>query len=294
MLPHLLQRIYKGRWGYFFMLPAYIFFAIFTLKPFFDGFRLSFYETTLVAEYYVGLENFFEIFRDQVFLIALRNTIIFVLAVVPTALALSIFVAVIIFPLSQKIHTFVRLAFYLPVVAGAVVLSMIWLWIFNPTYGLLNYILSLINLGPVEWLGSYAWALPSTIVVVISWILGQPIILLLAALGGVPPELWEASLIDGATRWQQFWKITLPLLKPTAFFVLVTQTIGVFQVYVVILLLTRGGPGYATQTIVYRIWEIAFRFYNFGYAAAMSFILLIMVTVIAIFQLKYLGGEIEY
>ncbi|MGC8827784.1 MAG: carbohydrate ABC transporter permease, partial [Anaerolineae bacterium] len=130
--------------------------------------------------------------------------------------------------------------------------------------------------------------------VVISWSIGQPLILFLAALGNISEELYDAAKIDGASGWQIFWKITLPLLQPTTLFVLVTTTINVFQVFVVVLLMTLGGPANATQTIVYRIYENAFVFYKYGYGAAMGVVLLLIVGSIAYFQFKFLGQEVEY
>jgi multiple sugar transport system permease protein len=171
---------------------------------------------------------------------------------------------------------------------------MVWLYIYNPTYGLLNYLLSQVGIGRVEWLGRTETALPSLALVVVSWTIGQPLILFLAGLAGIPQDLYDAAMIDGAGGWAKFWHVTLPLLKPTTLFVLVTQTIGVFQVFVVVLLMTRGGPVNATQTIVYRIYETAFTFFQFGYASAMGAVLLLIVGLVAIAQFKLLGQEVEY
>jgi multiple sugar transport system permease protein len=137
-------------------------------------------------------------------------------------------------------------------------------------------------------------ALPALAVVVISWTIGQPLILYLAALGQIPEELFDAAKVDGANGWQQFWKITLPLLQPTTLFNMVTLTMAVFQVFVVVWLLTLGGPANATQTIVFRMWENAFTFYRFGRAAAMGTVLLIIGIIIAFFQFKFFAREIRY
>lgn len=237
---------------------------------------------------------------DNVFQIALWNTLLFVVIVVPVTLVFTIFIAVIVYPLPKVPQSFIRMAFYMPVVSGGVILSMVWIWIFNRDFGLLNYLLDAIGfyrltgMEKIGWLALTETALPSLALVVISWTLGQPLILFLAALGGIPEELYDAAKIDGANSWQVFWKITLPLLKPTTLFNLVTQTIGVFQVFVVVLLMTSGGPANATQTIVFRIYENGFIFYKYGYAAAMGVVLLIIVGAVAYFQFKFLGSEIEY
>jgi multiple sugar transport system permease protein len=290
----LIRRIIDARWAYLFILPAYLPFLIFTVYPLLDGIRLSLYDATLKGQTFIGFENFRRLTDDEAFLRGLQNTVFFVLGVVPTALFLSLFIAVMLIPLRRSIQTFFRMSFYMPVVASGVILSMVWLWIYSPTFGLLNYILTSIGLPRVAWLGTTSTALPSLALVVLTWILGQPIILFLAALGNIPQELLEAAMIDGANSWQRFWKVTFPLLLPTTLFVLVTQTIGVFQVFVVVLLMTRGGPAYATMTIVYDIWQTAFDFYHFGYAAAMGVVLLMIVGTIAIIQYRFLGQEVQY
>lgn len=290
----LFEQIWAARWAYIFLLPALAPFFVFVLYPLLAGLQLSFYDAQLVARKWVGLANFVALARDSAFRLAVVNTVYFVVGVVPVTVALSLILAVIVHPLGRAAQSFFRLAFYLPVVAAGVVLSIVWLYIYNPTYGLLNYLLSLVGIGRVEWLGRTETALPSLALVVVSWTIGQPLILFLAGLAGIPSELYDAAAIDGAGGWDRFWRVTLPLLRPTALFVLVTQTIGVFQVFVVVLLMTRGGPANATQTIVYRIYETAFSFFQFGYASAMGVVLLIIVGLVAIAQFRFLGQEVEY
>ena len=290
----LVRRIIDARWAYLFILPAYIPFLIFIVYPLLEGIRLSFYDADLKGRTFVGLENYGRLLEDEAFLRGLQNTLFFVIGVVPAALFIALFIAVLVFPLRKQVQSFFRMAFYLPVVASGVILSMVWLWIYSPTFGLFNYILTSMGLPRVTWLGGTTTALPSLALVVLTWILGQPLILFLAALGNIPPELLEAALIDGANAWQQFWRVTFPLLLPTTLFVLVTQTIGVFQVFVVVLLMTRGGPAYSTMTIVFDIWQTAFDFYHFGYASAMGVVLLLIVGAIAIIQYRFLGREVEY
>ena len=290
-----LGKLYQARWAYFFIAPAYLFFAIFVLYPLLQGLFLSFFKADLSAtRTFVGLDNFVRLARDQAFLRAIRNTFLFVLGIVPLAMLISISVAVLIYPLSKHAQTFFRMAFYLPGVASGVILSLVWLWIYQPTYGLLNYFTGLLGFAPIAWLGSTQWALPALALVVLSWILGQPIILFLAALGAIPPELTDAAMIDGAGPLTRLWRITLPLMRPTILFVLLTQTIGVMQIVVVVILMTRGGPANATQTIVYRIYETAFDFYEFGYASAMGVVLLVIIAAVAAIQFKLLGQEVEY
>lgn len=288
-------RLYRARWAYFFIAPAYLFFTIFVLYPLLQGLYLSFFRAGLTPERtFVGLDNFVRLARDEAFVYAIRNTFLFVLGIVPLAMAISIAVAVLVYPLGNRAQSFYRLAFYLPGVASGVILALVWLWIYQPTYGLLNYFIGLFGVRPIAWLGTTQWALPALALVVLTWILGQPIILFLAALGAIPSELTDAAMIDGAGSFTRLWRITLPLIRPTILFVLLTQTIGVMQIVVVVILMTRGGPANATQTIVYRMYETAFDFYEFGYASAMGVVLVLFIAVVAAIQFKFLGQEVDY
>lgn len=288
------RALVRARWAYAFLAPALLFYALFILYPLLQGLFLSFFEAGLGPERkFVGLENFTRLAADEKFRRALLNTLIFVLGVVPTALVLSLGIALLIQPLSRRLQAFYRMAFYLPGVAGGVILALVWLWIYQPTYGLLNYLLGRVGFQPVAWLGTAETALPCLMFVVLTWILGQPIILLVAGLDAIPSELTEAARIDGAGPGTLLQRITLPLLKPTVLFVLVTQTIGVMQVFVVVNVMTQGGPANATQTVVFRIYETAFGFYEYGYASAMGVVLLAIVAAVAAVQFRLLGREIE-
>ncbi len=302
MIENFLKKVWEGRWGYFFIAPAMIPFLIFTIYPLVQGLWLSLYKAGVNRDKwtYIGLKNYTNLLtRDPVFPTAIKNTFLFVLGVVPAAMVICLFVAVLIYPLSQRKQTFFRAAFYMPVVSAGVVLAMVWVYIYSQEYGLLNYIfeslglLDLLNSGEkIGWLAQTNTALMSLAIVVLSWSLGQPLILFLAGLGAIPETLYDAAKIDGANSWQSFWKITLPLLRPTILFVLVVLTIAVFQVFVVVQLMTLGGPANATQTIVYRIWVSAFTAFKFGYASAMAVILLAIVSVLAIIQFKLLDRQL--
>ena len=198
-----------------------------------------------------------------------------------------------IYLLKSSLVTFFRAAFYIPTVVSGVILSVIWLWIFNPAYGLLNYLVSLFGFKHIVWLAS-KYTLYYLMIVVLSFGFGVPVIVYLAAMGNISPELYEAARIDGATRRDIKWKITFPLLKPTTFFLLVIRTIGVFQVWVVIQLLTDGGPAHSTETIVFQIYRYAFMYNQFGRASALGMVLVAIIVVIIQLQRKYIGGEIEY
>lgn len=302
MLGDFRKRVWEGRWGYVFIAPALIPFLIFTIYPLAQGIWLSFYKAGVNRDRweFIGLRNYTRLLtKDPVFPTAVKNTFLFVVGVVPAAMIICLLVAVLIYPLSQRKQTFFRAAFYMPVVSAGVVLAMVWVYIYSQEYGLLNYlldatgILDLVNNGEkIGWLAYPNTALISLAVVVLSWSLGQPLILFLAGLGAIPEVLYDAAKIDGATAWQSFWKITLPLLRPTILFVLVVLTIAVFQVFVVVQLMTLGGPANATQTIVYRIWVSAFTTFKFGYASAMAVILLLIVSGLAVAQFRLLDKQL--
>ena len=290
----LARQIWRARWSYLFLLPFYSFFTLFFLVPLFQNIIYSLQKVGIRSSTWIGLENYERLLGDDTFFKAVANTVVLVAALVPIVMVLGIGIAAIARPLSVRWQAYFRLAFYLPVVASAVVLTIVWKWILNPVYGLLNYILSLVGIEPIVWLGTTEWALPAVLIVVASFSIGTPIILFMAGLNAIPAELYEAAKIDGATPWQEFRHISLPLLRPTSAFVLIVTTIGTFQVFSVIQLLTKGGPANATQTIVYRIWETAFTLSDFGMAAAMSVVLLAIAFVIAIVQLRVVNRDVAY
>ncbi|GAA3409147.1 carbohydrate ABC transporter permease [Paenibacillus hodogayensis] len=288
------SRVLKEFWGYFFIAPFLLVFLLFEVYPFFDAIYLSLFDYGVGRKEWVGLGNYASLFQDDVFLRAMLNTFLFVIGVVPIAVVFSIVVASLVIHKSAGAASFFRASFYLPIVTSQVLLSITWLWIYNPVSGIANYAMSLFGAGPVMWLSDSSVALPALIVVVITWVVGQPIILYLAALGNIPASFYEASSIDGASPWRQFWNITLPLLKPTTLYVIVTSTIGAFQTFVVVQLLTGGGPNYATTTVMYLLYETAFKYGKLGMACAMGVILAVLISVFSVIQFKFFKTDVEY
>ncbi len=289
----LFKKIKKERAAYLFILPSVLMFLLFTLYPLILSFLLSFKRANLVSSKWVGIANFVSIFKDDIFLLALKNTFLFVVMLVPTIVFLAFFTALKISTLNNSLKTFFRGAFYLPTVLSGVILSLIWLWIFNPAFGLLNYLVKLLGFKPVVWLASKG-TLYYLMFVVFTFNFGVPVIIYLASIMNIPSELYEAARIDGASRREIKWKITFPLLKPTTFFLFVTQTIAVFQVWVVVQLLTNGGPAHRTETIVFQIYKTAFWFNQFGRASAMGMVLVVLIILVTIMQKLYAGEEINY
>ncbi len=279
--------------AYLFILPSVLMFLLFVLYPIILSFIISFQQKGLIAAKWIGFANYFDIFSDPYFITAIKNTFILVIILVPVATFIGFVTAIRINKLSSGLGAFFRAVFYLPVVLSGVVISLIWKWIFDPSYGLLNFMMELLGQAPVMWMAS-----PRTLyylmIVIFTFNFGTILIVYLAAVGNVPEEILEAARIDGAKPSTIKWKIVAPLLKPTTFFILVTQTIAVFQTWVVIQLLTNGGPARSTETIVFQIYKDAFWFNQFGRASAMGMVLLVIVILITLLQKLYAGEELNY
>lgn len=281
------RQLYKDRYGYFFIAPGYLVFTVFMFIPVIAAIILALFDTNYIQFTWVGLGNFVRLARDSGFRRGVTNTLTYVGVVVPLTVTLSLFIALLTFPLGARLQTFFRGAFYLPGVAGGVVLSLVWIWIFNPAFGLLNYLLGRLGLEPVLWLASSRTSLWSVVIAVLTFTVGQPIILFLAGLGSIPGEIYDAALVDGANRWQRVWYVTLPLLRPVFMFVLTTSTIGVFQIWETIYMLTSGGPAKSSTSIVYMVYETAFLTSRYGLASAMGVVLMAFVVVITFIQLRF-------
>jgi len=289
------RRIHSGRasrtrsylWGYFFVLPNLLLTLVFFIYPLFEAVRLSFYRAGLAAAEFIGFDNYMRLFQEQMFLRSIKNTFLFVLIIAPVVVVASFSLAAFMQNLHPRMKTTYRMLFYLPAVCTPVVLTMVWSWIYNMNTGLLNYIVGLFGAGPVQWLGSPTLAILSISAVIITWSIGEPIILYLASMDAVPKEYYEAAEIDGASPLQRFFHITLPAIANTSLFVILTTTIAVFQIFVVIQLLTGGGPFYSTETLVFTIYRTAFVSVEFGLASAQSVVLFVIIMIISLVQLKF-------
>ncbi len=293
-----LSAVRKHIWAYTFLIPDFAVFSIFIAIPVILAVVIAFKHfdplAGIMGSPWVFLDNFKTTFTDRVFWISMRNTFIYTVIMVPWGILVALFLASLIYPLSMKAQTFFRAAYYLPGVASAVVLAMVWKWIFDPTWGLFNYLFAQVGLGPFPWLSSPDTALPS---IMLSGMLAAPgggVILYLAAMGRVPKVLHESAKIDGASAIQRWWHITLPLLKPVTLYLCVVSTIVGFQIFAKIFIMTNGGPGYATNVLVLSIYNRAFRDLEFGVAASQALVLFAIVAGFAIIQFKYLSTDVEY
>ena len=281
--------IRKGFSGYLYIAPGYLAFIAFMLIPILFAISLSFYKSSfnISAREFVGLDQYSLIFKDTVFRKALFNTIAYTLVIVPATVTVSLVIALLIEPLGMKAQSFFRGAFYIPGVAGGVVLSVVYLWIFNPTYGLMNYLLGLAGIEPVLWLAEAPYSFLAVCGVVLTFTIGQPIILFLAGLAGIPQDILDAATVDGASGLQKVRYVRLPLLRPVLLFVLATQTIQVFQLWEVIYMLTGGGPYNTSTSLVFLIYQTAFVSADYGKASAIGVVLMLVILAFTLLQLRF-------
>lgn len=279
--------------AYCFLAPALVFFAIFVVVPICTGVFTSLFNYTSKKFVFCGFDNYVKLFSNEIFLKSLKNTIYLVVISVPIIVIFSLFASVVLYQRSAITRSIFRGIFYLPVVTGTVAVVVVWKWIFDPYNGVLNYVLS--NLGlitkEIQWLGDARFAMWAIIIILITTSVGQPIILYIAALGNLDVSQIEAAEIDGATDWQVFKYIKLPGIRPTTLYVVVITTINTFQCFSLIQLLTSGGPNYNTSTVMYLVYETAFKQYKFGYANAMGVVLAIIIGIFSLIQFKVFNDK---
>lgn len=285
---------FRREWsGWLFVMPMLLFFVAFVVYPIASSVRSSLYAFDYAGYSWTGLGNYEQLIRDSLFWKAAVNTLIFVVYLVPSITVLALLFSAIIHIYPKKLQSFFKATFYLPGVTSVVSLAMVWEYMYNNQFGLGNYVLKLLGLPPVNFLGTnYAYTSLSLILVTIS--LGAAVVVLTAALNGIPRDLYESASLDGATPLSTFIRITLPMLKPSVLYVVVTSTIASFQVFAIILLMTGGGPAYKTTTIMMLIYREAFVNMNFGIANAMGILLCILICTIAFVQFKLLKTDVEY
>lgn len=266
--------------AFMFVLPSLLFLAVFVVYPIISAFYLSLHRYNLLEPpVWDGLGRYLLLMEDVRFYKALGNTMLFALMTVPVGTAISLLLAVLINQPLRAIYFF-RTAYYLPVVTSFVAVSFIWLWIYEPQFGVLNQILEFLGLPTFAWLRDPKTAMLSIAILSIWKNAGYNMIIFLAGLQGIPTYLYEAAEIDGASATQRFWHITVPMLSPTTFFVFVVYFIGALQMFTQSWILTQGGPLDSTLTVVYLIYQNGFEFLKMGSAAAMSVILFIFIAIV--------------
>lgn len=265
--------------GYLFISPWLLGLLIFTLGPIIASFYFSLTDFEVVrAPVWVGLQNFGRLWGDRLFWQALKVSSIYVFTAVPLGLVLSFALAML---MNQRVRylSLWRTIYYVPTLVPVIASTMLWLWIFNPEFGLLNTSLRAIGIDGPLWLGHSQWALPSLILMSL-WTVGGPMLIYLAGLQGIPTDLYEAADVDGAGGWAKFWAVTVPMMTPVIFFNLIMNMIFAFQVFAQPFIMTEGGPRYATLFYVLYLYQNAFKFFRMGYASALAWVLFLVILVL--------------
>ena len=281
-------------WVLVFLGPNLVGFLVFTLWPVIMTFVLSLSSYDILSPMkFIGFQNYRELFQDEVFLKVFKNTWVYTLTTVPIGVTMSLFLAIALDRSDRGIRFF-RGAYFIPVISSMVSIGVVWQWLYNPEFGLINNLLSRIGIKGPMWLPSDKTAMMALIIVSIWKNLGYNMLIFLAGLQSIERNYYEAAEIDGAGWWQQFRNITVPLLTPTTFFVLVMAFIGSFQVFDLVMMMTQGGPGRATSVVVHYLYQNAFKFFKMGYASAMAYVLFAVILAVTGVQMLFQKKWVNY
>jgi multiple sugar transport system permease protein len=282
-----LRKIIRVLEPYLYLLPTLVGLLLFSAGAVVASFFISFTQWDVVSPpQWIGLDNYTGLWHSDLFWEVVRNTFYFISLSVPLSVSCSLALALAVNTQLKGIALF-RTAYFLPVVSSMIAVALVWSWIFNPEYGLLNYLLQLFfGIKGPAWLDSTSWALPAMVIVTVWKGLGYSMVIFLAGLQSIPLDLHHAATMDGAGIWRRFWKITLPMLSPTTFFVLVITLINSFQVFEQTYVLTKGGPADSTLTMSYFIYQNAFQFFQMGKAAALSYVLFAVIFMVTLMQFR--------
>ncbi len=270
--------------GYLFLLPNLVGFIVFMLFPIFFAFYIMLTDWSLAkAPEFVGLKNFETMVNDRLFWKSLGNSFYYTFVAVPTGIFIAFWLAL---ALNRKMRgiIFFRTIYFLPQITLTVAAATIWRWIYQPEIGMINHILEIFGIDGPKWIHDTKWAMPSVIIMSNWQGIGFAMLILLAGLQGIPEEYYEAASIDGASGWQRMRFVTLPMLSPAIFFVVVTSLIGAFQSFDQFYVLTEGGPAHATTPLTLYIFQNAFSFFKMGYGAALAAVLFVIILIITIIQ----------
>ncbi len=285
----------KGKLGYLFIAPATLHLLVFAIFPMAFSVFLSFYKWNLLTSErtFLGLANYAYAFGDPQFWNAMWNSTKYALLSVPLGMAAGLLVAILV---NQKLKgvTIFRTLYYIPAISSGVAISILWIYVYLPETGLINSVLGLLHINnKTDFLKNESMAMYALVFMSI-WVgLGPRMVLFLSGLIGIPPSLYEAAELDGAGKLRSFWNVTLPMLAPTTFFVMVTSTIGALQVFTPVYIMTQGGPNETTDMVGYHIYVEAWSKFLIGIASAKSFVLLAAIVAISIFQFRILKNQLE-
>ncbi|MCB6346484.1 carbohydrate ABC transporter permease [Enterocloster lavalensis] len=280
---------------YLLIAPSIVLLCVFCIYPIFSIISLSFYQWDMVTPFkkFVGLENFITLLGDAQFYRTLANTVIYVVCTVGFGVSLGLSAALY---LSKKtrINSFLQSVAFTPYIVSLASIAMLWMWLMNKDFGLLNAVLAFVGAPPVDWLGNPRIALASLILIAVWKSVGYNALILVSALQTIPPYLYEAAKLDRAGAWSVFRKITFPMISPTVFFLTLVDAIASFKVFETIQIITEGGPQNATNTLVFSLYEYGFRFYKVGYAAAIGVVLLAIILIFTALYFKVLSKRVHY
>ncbi len=284
------QKAREAALGYALVLPSMVIFAIFFIYPVLDALWLSFHRWDLATDpEFVGLEQYQTLFEDEVFADVLINTALYSGATVALTMGGGLLLAVM---LNRRgaFSTFIQGSIFTSYIVSWVGVSLLWIWLLDAEYGLVNHMLGAVGISPVDWLGDPDVALWTLVGVTVWKMVGYDMVIFLAGLQSIPEDLYEAAAIDGAGPWQRFWHITLPQLAPTTLFLLITSMLMTFQGFDVVRIMTQGGPVHATSIYVFYVYEQAFVLFKVGYASAAVVIFFIILMIITAIQFRFFSA----
>jgi multiple sugar transport system permease protein len=285
--------------GWAFVAPALVLIAVFFVVPVVASLLLSLTDFDIYAVAsranlrLVGVDNYRRLFQDPLFWVALRNTALFVVVAGPLSIGLSLGAALLVASRAVRLRALFRTMFFLPVVTTLVAVAVVWRYIYHPRFGLLNWALGAVGVGPIDWLGDPRFAMPAIILMAVWKNFGFNMVIFVAGLQSIPERLYEAARVDGAGAAAQFRWITLPLLAPTFVFVLVITMIGYFQLFAEPYVMTQGGPSHATLSLVMLMYLQGFRWWTMGYAAAVAFVLFAIILALTLVTMRLRGHDAE-
>ncbi|WP_195574172.1 carbohydrate ABC transporter permease [Paenibacillus sp. 1001270B_150601_E10] len=280
---------------YVMVAPSIVVFSIFFIYPIFYMIFLSFYNWDFInpVKEFVGFNNFVELFEDNKFLQVLSNSLNYTILSVSLSIVISLLLAMWL-NREGAWYGFVQGALFSPHIISLVSVSLVWMWLMDPKFGLLNALLDMVGLPKLEWLSSPDSSLLSLVLVAVWKGVGYNALIFIAGLQSIPKDMYEASALDEANWWRTFYKITLPMLSPTLFFLIIINLIGSFQVFETIAIMTNGGPVNSTNTLVFYIYEYGFRYFKIGYASAAGVVLLVVVGLLTLVYFKLLSRKVHY
>lgn len=270
--------------GYLFVAPFLALAAVFMVYPIIRGFRNSLFDYRFGGSLFVGMSNYAEVFTNDLYLLAIKNSLIIVATVVPLLIVCGLLIAGSIFDKSFRYMSAVRTMLYIPVIASMVVMTMIWKFLLDSQSGLARYGFDLLGMKPVNLLGDARWTMLVVILILFTMQIGQSVVLYTASMIGIPKELIEALQMDGGKRHHLFRYVLLPLTKPTTLFIFVTETAAMLRVFVVIQLLTHGGPNSGSTTMMFLLYKKGFTYGDFGVASALGVVMFLLTLLLVLLQ----------